>query len=364
MKQLKPIILGLLLTVSFACSEDSENAAVINDDDAINQLEETVLDEATVLDNLKIDGATKKTGAPSPTGGISFELENISNSAFLNNGFAIDIKESSDAFVGAYLQVKSVDGNVADGYWDIGNISSKIAPGKKKTQRKTQQSLSSKSKLTGGSITVNFLDGIKPGKFCYAICVYDGAGNISQPTEVCVEVENWGGNSTITGNWGFVSEEDIENGVSDGVIKVGEEYCEEFSFYCANVTPSKQIVYEYCDKIITLDLNFNSDGTYILNETYEYSDIDYAASQFNCVAVGVYETSYYKSEGKWAYDEEEEVLTLIEFYYDEDGESETIPDGEVAFQGSTYVNNNILTITDIDIDGGYTYEWILKFSKK
>lgn len=368
MKQLKPIILGLLLTVSFACSEDSENAAVVNDgDDAINQLEETVLDEATVLDNLKIDGATKKSGAPTPNGAISFQLDNPSTSAFLKTGFTIDIKETSDEFVGAYLQIKSIDGDVAGEYWDISNISSKSGPVKTKSadSKKTMFSKNGRAiGITGGSITVNFLDAIQPGKFCYAICVYDGSGNISLPTEVCVEVESWGGNSTITGNWEFVSEEDIENGVSDGVIKVGEEYCEESSFYCANVTPSKEIVYEYCDKIITLDLSFNSDGTYVLNETYEYSDIDYDASQFNCVAVGVYETSYYKSEGKWAYDEEEEVLTLIEFYYEEDGDSETIPDGEAFFQGTTYVSDNILTITDTEIYDNNTYEWILKFSKK
>jgi hypothetical protein len=359
MKQLKPIILGLLLTATFACSEDSENAEVVNDDDAVNQLEETILDENLVIDNLSIVGATKKTGSPIPNGAISFELDNPTSTAFLKNGFTIDFKESSDAFIGAYLQIKSFDGNLADGYLDIDNITAKQAKVKSKSGK---QAFSAKASKTGGSLTVNFLDAIKPGKFCYVICVYDANGNISQPTEVCVEVESWGGYSAITGNWAFLSEEDIENGVSDGVTKLGEEYCEESSFYCNN--GNTPIVYEYCDAITALDLSFNSDGTYILNEAYNYSDIDYDASQTNCVAVAENGTSYYKSEGKWAYDEEEGVLTLIEFYYDEDGDSETISDGEVLFQGPTSVNNNILTISDTDIDGSYTYEWIIKFSRK
>lgn len=362
MKQIKPFILGLLLTVIFACSEDSENTEVMNDDDTINQLEETPLDENVVIDNLSILGASKKSGSPTPNGAISFGLDNPTSTAFLKSGFSIDFKETSDAFIGAYLQIKSVDGKLADGYWDIGSITAKQSKVKAKTGK---QAFLGKISVTGGSVTVNFLDAIKPGKFCYAICVYDAAGNISLPSEVCVEVESWGGNSTLNGNWGFVSEEDIENGVSDGVLKVGEEYCEESSFYCTNVTPSKEVIYEYCDKITTLDLSFNMDGSYVLNEIYEYSDIDYEASQINCVAVGINETSYYKSEGKWAYDEEEEVLTLIEFYYDEDdGESETIPNGEVLFQGPTFVNNGVLTIRDIENYEDNIYEWILKFSKK
>jgi len=363
MNKFNVLILGLLVVLIFSCSKDGDEANITDNDYEINQLEETVLEETVVLNNLKIDGATKKAGAPSPTGGISFELENTSNSAFLKSGFSIDIKESSDEFVGVYLQVKSIDGNVADGYWDISNISSKRVK-VNKPERNAKQYLSSKSKLTGGSITVNFLDAIKPGKFCYVLCVYNASGEISAPVEVCVEVENWGGYGELIDDWKFLSQENIENGVSDGVIKVGEEYCEEDSFYCTYISPPKQILYEYCDKLIVLDLKFNNDGTYFLQETYEYSDIDYEASQFNCVAVGVYETFHYKSEGKWAYDEEDEVLTLIEFYYDEDGDSETIPDGEVLFQGPAFLSNEILTITDTYIDGSYTDEWILKFSKK
>jgi hypothetical protein len=360
MKQLKPFILGLLLTVSFACSNDSEKEEVSKvDDDAINQLEETILDENVVIDNLSIQGATKKTGSPTPNGAISFTLDNPTSTAFLKNGFSIDFDESSDAFIGAYLQIKSVDGNLADGYWDINDITSKQSRIKSKSGK---QAFSSKVSMTGGSVTVNFLDAIKPGKFCYAICVYDGSGNISLPSEVCVEVESWGGNSTLNGNWGFLSEEDIENGVSDGVRGAGEPDCEESFFYCDNGSTS--IAYEYCDEITSLDLSFKSDGTYVLNEVYEYSDIDYEASASNCAAVAENGTSYYKSEGKWAYDEEEEILTLIEFYYDEDGDSETIPDGEVLFQGSSIVSNNVLTITDTEIDDSYTYQWILKFSKK
>ena len=364
MKKLNVFFLGLLLTITFSCSEDGGTEEVPNNDDQINQLEETVLDETVILNNLKIDGATKKTGAPSPTGGISFELENTSNSAFLKNGFSIDFTETSDEFIGAYLQIKSIDGNVADGYWDISNISSKTEPIKKKNLRSAKKYLANKSSTSGGSISVSFLDAIKPGKFCYAICVYDGAGNISQPTEVCIEVENWGGYSKLIGDWEFLSEEDIENGVSQGITKLGESYCQEDSFYCTYISPPKQIVYEWCDKITALDLTFNAEGTYIFKEDYEYNDIDYEASQNNCVAIGTYENSHYTSEGKWAYDEEEEILTLIEFYYDDDGDSETILDGEVLFQGSAFLNNEILTITDTYIDGSYTEEWILKFSKK
>jgi hypothetical protein len=362
MKNVKLFILAILAAAVFSCSDDA-NPVNDNNDTAINLLEETALDSSTVLDNLKINGATKKAGAPTPNGAISFQLDKPTSSAFLKTGFNIKIKETSDAFVGVYLQIKSVEGTVADGYWDITDISSKSSPVKTKT-KSSNRALLSKVGRTGGSITVNFLDGIAPGKFCYAICVYDGSGNISQPTEVCIEVENWGGFSDLIGDWGFVSEENIENGVSDGIVNVGEEDCEESSFYCTNISPQKEVVYQYCDKIIALDLGFNAAGTYLVNETYDYSDIDYEASQVNCVAVGVNETYEYLSEGKWAYDEEESILTLIEFYYEEDGDSETIPDGEVLFQGPVFLSNGILTITDAYIEDNYTAEWILKFSKK
>jgi len=361
MKKIKVLILGLLVALIFSCSKDGNTDEVASNDDEINQLEETVLEETLVLNNLKIDGATKKTGTPSPTGGISFELENTSNSAFLKSGFSIDFKDTSDEFVGAYLQIKSIDGNVADGYWDISNISSKNAL-IKKFERNAKQSLFSKSKLTGGSITVNFLDAIKPGKFCYVICVYNSSGDISNPIEVCVEVENWGGNSNFVGSWEIVSEEYIENGVSEGVINVGEDACDDDYFYCT--TTQAQITYEYCYKIISSDFRLNNDGTYYLRIDQSSSDIDYQASQQNCVAVGVYENYYYITEGKWAYDEEENILTLIEFFYDEDGDTGTEPDGYVMYQGPAFLNNNILTITDTYIDGSYAEEWILKFSKK
>ena len=92
-----------------------------------------MVDNSIDLDNLKIDGATKKSGAPTPNGAISFQLDNPSTSAFLKTGFTIDIKETSDAFVGAYLQIKSIDGDVAGEYWDISNISSKSGPVKTKS---------------------------------------------------------------------------------------------------------------------------------------------------------------------------------------------------------------------------------------
>ena len=195
------------------------------------------------------------------------------------------------------------------------------------------------------------------------VCVYNEAGVISEPVEVCVEIENWGGNSDIIGTWKFLSQEYIENGVSNGINNVGENDCEDDYFYCT--TTQAQIVYEYCDKIISLDLIFNGDGTYLLEEDYESSDIDYEASESNCVAVGIYEAEHYRSEGKWAFEEEENILTIVEFYYDYgDGESETIPNGEFVFQGKALLNNNILTVKVTENDGTYNDEWISKFSKK
>ena len=112
------------------------------------------------------------------------------------------------------------------------------------------------------------------------------------------------------------------------------------------------------------DFRLNADGTYYLRIDQEDEDIDYEASQQNCVAVGVYENYYYITEGKWAYNEEEGKLTLIEFSYNEDGETGTEPDGYVMFNGISSVSNNILTINDRWDDGTYIEEYTIKFSKK
>ncbi len=328
-----------------------------------NTIEETILNPDTVSTNLLIEGATKKEGdAPEPKGELSFLLsDENSNSAFLKNGFEI-IFTKPDNYAGAYLQISNSNDTFADEYWDIplnaGKKSSVSSINKKNSFISKQ--VSNKSNSYDDAITINFEDTIPPGTFCYNLCIYDTNGNISAPIEVCVEIEAWGGNPNLVGNWEFTK-----------VIALGETYelgdpydCSESNITCKD--GSKITIKEaYCYTHNSYVINLNSDNTFSLVLDGTLTSLDYPNSLEACSPIFDNRNEIYQSKGNWAYDEEEKKLTLIEFEYESNTEGAGIEEnGEVFFNGAISLTTSELTLTEPYSNGIIIGEENLFFSKK
>ncbi len=343
MKKFKLLVLSSLLIGAISCSSDDSSPSDEGNEVAINQEEETVLDPANVSQGITIEGATRNTGnPPTPNGQVNFTLDNTAQSAFLNSGFDITFNAPAN-FAGTYIQIVN-NGDVAGDYLDV--PSTAIRSTKKHT---SVFSKSSKMDDNEVEIDVDFGDAIPPGKFCYIICIYDQEGNISDPVEVCVEVEAWAGNPALVGTWNYTKQ--IENGVT---ILPGEESdCASATVTCTN---NDEIVVEnaYCYLLDAFKLTINSDGTYEYRSDDTERYLDFQASGENCEAVfSEGGSGYYVSKGKWAYDEEEGRMTLVEFEYVEASGDQvyegTEENGYVDFDGD-------VTVTGSDMVVKFSYE--------
>lgn len=244
---------------------------------------------------------------------------------------------------------------MADSYLDVPLSAMSYYSGKfTETKKKNLFSKSAVStrKDENTSINVDFSAQVPAGTFCYVICLYDAQGNISQPSEVCVTVESWGGNINLVGDWGYTKQ--VENG---HVVIAGEESCSEHmgqTLYCdSGIT--KEVTFINCTSIDALDMTFKSDGTYTYYVDSVDKNLDYEASQASCELVYLDNRYVYTSKGNWAFNEEESKLTLVEFEYSftEDGivETEMNVEGELVLEGKIELTANSFVLTET-----YTYQ--------
>lgn len=344
--------------MAVSCSSDDAPGLI---EVGIDPAEETVLDAALVSQNVIISGAAKINGAaPTPTGSTDFTLSSNVQSAFQKNGFDI-VFEGPTNFAGAYIQIKSEDGTLAPDYFDV-PVTSTFKGVENKDTKKSSKFLSQSTQKVENSVTidVDFGNGVPPGKFCYILCIYDDQGNISQPQEVCVEVEAWGGNPNLIGTWNYVKE------IADGVTYLaGQEFCDDEEFFqCSNGT---QIFVEnaYCETINSLPLIFNEDGTYGYTSDETYTNFNYQETYSTCsVSYEATVNGSYSSAGNWAYDEEEGRLTLVEFSFTEGGQTDPIPDGELLYDGAVSLSSSSLIIKESEIYEGVTENYEYHFAKQ
>lgn len=358
-------IAALLIVAS--CGKDSADDTAQQQQQEAEQLEKTPLEANKVSDNVMIAGATKEDGMPpTPNEAISIDATNSSGTAFLNEGFEISLSSDADV-VGAYLQFKSSDGTLADGYHDI-NISSNSSGKRAIGSTKNKGEVFKRSaKVDNINLDVDFNTQIEPGTFCYVVCVYDGEGNISAPSEVCVTVESWGGNSSLIGSWNLTKQEDTEEGVTE-VELVGEEKCYTNTVYC-----DSQEILEY-DDCYTTELGniiFNADGSFTTEFNGSGTDINHQASGEQCEAVfneDEEDSDLYK--GFWAYSAGTSRLTLVAYentyIISDDIEKVTYDagDGELLFDGVIELNGNSFVITEEDgFDENVDYSYKLYFER-
>ncbi|MBM1108138.1 hypothetical protein JQC67_18445 [Aurantibacter crassamenti] len=372
MRKVNVFLTSCLAIAALSCSkDDAKELASDPDPDGVNAQEEVLLDVNAVSNGVTIDGATKKQGSPVPNGDIEFSLDYKKQTAFQKNGFNIEFK-APEGFAGAYVQLKDENG-MADTYFDIPasattGVSNKapktIERGFFANKNAAKGSLASKGEDT--SIDVNFEAAVSAGTFCYIICVYDGQGFVSQPSEVCVTVESWGGNVNLVADWEFTKE--VDNGET---INVGEEYCDDYDYtrnLDCNSGVTKEVTVDYCYTTDGLEITFKSDGSYSYVSDDTDKDVDWDASEASCELVYVEENSSYSSKGNWAYDEEQSRLTLVEFEYTDtyDGQTENgvEEDGYLIFDGKITLTADNLVITETDTYEGEEEVYQYHFNKK
>lgn len=355
-KVILPLAAFALLFVASCGDDDSDAPGLVNVDP--DPTEETALDPSVISGDLIISNGTNITGTPpSPTGNLPFSMSNTTQSAFQKNGFDISFTAPAN-YAGAYIQLTDPDGGVATDYWDVSG------PGRTAITTRERKSLlqGNKSSQDNVEIDVDFEDSVPAGTFCYIICIYDDAGNISEPVEICVEVEAWGGNPNLIGTWNF--EKIVENGVTR---LVGEADCEDTTVFC-NDQSELSIDNAYCFTIVSLPITFNADGSYTYIESAKSTDIDYQQSSETCQAVfGVEEEQSYTSRGNWAYDEEEQKLTLVEFEYIEAAGDDvfegTEENGYLLVNGDAEITANSLVIKETFTDGDFSENFEIYFNK-
>jgi hypothetical protein len=346
-------ILTVIVFLTFSCSKDDVSDNSVNTELANqqNELENKFVTLENLNSGISIEGATKKTSTPpKPNSDINLSVSSNTIEGLQKSGFNLSFTSTETDISGAYLQFKDANGNLSTSYFDIplaslkqskkANAKSPITSKKTVIEKKTYQ------------INVDFTDLIPAGKFCGVLCIYDSANNISQPVTVCIEVESWGGNAEIVGEW----------------VLETSDYNETSTINCVNgkniEVPYEQVVNEY------LSLKFTETGNFEIHDRSELKYIDYVASENSCSAI--YEKDSNKNEaknnGQWAYNEVYKKLTLVSFSYLDILEpqyNENYPNGELILDAvSVSVINSKLVIKDTYINNGETITDTYTFKRK
>ncbi len=357
MKKLKIIsasIIGLTLLFSSCSDSDSdENNATNTGNPAVaseqNLQEEEPITITELKEGIKIDGALVETGTPpSPNSDIDFSLTESSSEAFQESGLNIGFNSTTNV-AGAYIQFKDVNGNATGEYFDVPSNQFDFENSSRKVLKRSKRRSSKKeiNVSTENNIIVDFENSIPAGEFCFDICIYDAENNISQIIERCITVEAWGGNSSIVGEWVLDFEGNLDN-IVDGLDDLNIDFDEiTFPFNCNN---GNEIDIDYPDTSSIHTLVFNQDGsyyeTYIGNESI-FDDNTTAETCSPTFFTNDFNDRYF---GNWAYNEEAEELTVIDFGYENlinPNGNISWPDGAIYFEAvQVVVENNKLVITE------------------
>jgi hypothetical protein len=353
MKQTFLILVAIVSLATFSCKKDK------NDGNTNDNL--PALDANKVTDWLQVEGATKRTGnPPAPNGATAPKISIKDNKAtgIVDVGFFGSFG-TEGTYTGAYVKVKG-----ADKYLDI-NLSSSAA-------RKAKQARLGKNQRTREVDELDIFFGLSDesviGTFCYEICLYDEAGQVSNIVEICVTVNNVGGNDQLVGKWQYsIIQEYNANGQldDDEIVVYGEEYYEGCGVYydveLGQYTHSDSFRVKFYSWIELL-----SNGNYSDN----YKDVLQGSIPSSCPE---YSNSYQNNEsyelyvGKWSYNPSTNkviIITQKECSYCGSSKQEEeiydtpriVVDGELVS-----VNNTTLVLKDTDLDGSYTIYTFKKF---
>lgn len=355
MKKNNLLIIVLFVSALFtsSCSSDDNNN---NNSDAEN-MDTAAISLANLSSGVMITGAKKETGTPpAPNGILDFQTSTENQVAFLKSGLNISFT-STDQVAGAYIQLKDSEGNNVDEYFNVPaaafGLEDDIKSAYNQSKKKSTVALKSNKEEEEIFINLDFENAIPVGTFCYAICVYDDNGNISQVEGVCVDVQAWGGNTSIVGEWVY-QETDLEVDNTTDIFCSNQEVLDNIS--TATFTKDEWI------------LVINEDGTYYELYNTEGTALNYEETQETCIAVYQEENDQDKYSGNWSYTEETKTFTFIDFKYEDlldSTQNEDYPDGSVYFDNAKIeIVAGKLVITETSVEGNDITNLVSTFTKK
>jgi len=349
--RLLPVVLLLLVVIS--CKKD--DGPVQPTDPTAEELENQELDADFVSNNVLIEGGTRESGdLPVANDGIEADFTEADRTALIGEGFNIDLAEIQAR--GAYLRFRTISGIPANEFFNIDLASNLSGKGNSISQSLKNIGNINSSK-NDSAIDVDFSAAMTPGKFCYEISVYDDEGNISDPQEICIKVEGWGGNDALIADWNLNKQEFSSDG-NLVVIEPGIERCEDV----VTITCENQDFYtsvSNCKTTDTFDVTFKNDGTYSFESIGSKRELDHDLSRSSCFATYDEYDDIESGEGNWAYVEDENRLTLVEYKYNNTDRGETESgtrapgEGKIIFDGKVTVDENSLIITSEDGDNSF-----------
>jgi hypothetical protein len=353
MKQTFLILVAIVSLATFSCKKDK------NDGNTNDNL--PALDANKVTDWLQVEGATKRTGnPPAPNGATAPKISITDNKAtgIVDDGF-FGLFGTEGTYTGAYVKVKG-----ADTYLDI-DLSSSAA-------RKAKQARIGKNQRTTEVDELDIFFGLSDesviGTFCYEICLYDEAGQVSNIVEICVTVNNVGGNDQLVGKWQYSKVQEynsIGQLIDEDIITYGEEYYEK----CGEYYDVELGQYIYSDSFRVKSyswIELLSNGNY----TDNYKDVLQGSIPAACSESS---DDYPNNEdydlyaGKWSYNPSTNKVIIIDQkdyeYYGSSQQVEDIYDiPEIYFDAILQsVNNTSLVLKQNFPDGSYELYTFKKF---
>ncbi|GAA4276020.1 hypothetical protein [Aquimarina mytili] len=342
MKKVNLLFASLFLATLFftSCSSDDDAPTPNLGGETDNEITVADLDTGILIDGKGTEVNPIQGTPPSPTGTLNFGVGENNRIGILNDGFNIKFS-STDAIEGAYVQFRDANGNASENYYNIpkaafdtdgGNRSANVNSSNKKAR------ISAKMvEENTFEIDVDFSESLEPGEFCYAICVYDAQGNISVIEEVCVEINAWGGNDALVGEWIFDRYEPSEDNESTTII-------------CDNQQELPNVLYRLLIKD-NWTFMLNQDGTYVETFDREQRDLDFQTTRLNCEATYYSEatTTNDKYYGNWAFNSEKKTFTAVDYKYENliNSTVENFEEGDIYYEGvQIEVTSNELKITE------------------
>lgn len=305
----------MLMVVS--CGEDNDQT-----------VEEVQLSDANaVTEAITVSGAEVVSGNP-PAPSQDPEAPQLSSDdieapSVQGEELFIDLNLISGDAAGIYLQIPG-----ADSYFDI--PASEFAGGRILQQEEPGFSL-------------ELPDNIEPGEFCADVCVYDAEERVSNIIEVCVIVNQLGGENSdfLIGTWNITQIIDTYDGETD-TVNVGELTTGEdtYELFCADGQTTDEVTVEETSITNFIRIIFAGNGALQIEESGEDNFLDFENS--TCENPQLEENIYdYTLNGGWSYDGDGvrgELIMIADFIDETTGErEETVIDLTVTLADGTMV---------------------------
>lgn len=254
------------------------------------------------------------------------DLDSYSLESLQGVGFTLYYNTTASNVKGAYVQFLDTDGDDLGRYYQTPlNVSTLKGQEEEYifTKRLGSADISNKSNHAINpytyAIRVNTAKEIPLGTvFKVVIKLYDDKGNIGNPQYVDVTVVDWKVENSLAKKWTLDQEWYSTNkGVSYELLSSKNEK----EFICDNgflYAPYR----DYQSR--SLDLELSSDATLTTVNESTYYNLDHQLTQENCNSIYSTDliTRSYTGKGKWSYDNQTSMLTLVHFtqeeYYLED----------------------------------------------